>query len=167
MNDTASFGIFNAKVENSSSRPKTFKHNQKLSSSNIKSHEQEYSPTTSPTKMTQRQQTIKTDEQTNNNLTKSRDESNIETTGLSEFTLMRILKWLQDIDECNNMKKPSPQNPLPHEHNEINSGSIHHRSMSDNNLDYSLSDYDSFDDQIIEYNRVVDKTFHVVHDDES
>ena len=28
-----------------------------------------------------------------------------------------------------------------------------------------LSDHDSVDDQIIEYNRVVDKTFHIVHDD--
>lgn len=108
-----------------------------------------------------------------------------ETNGLNEFTLMRIIKWLQDIENCTNMMKPPAQltwsnrtenmsssrqrgDQQQHHHHSTN---LHHPQNELNgngkslNNEYCLSDYDSLDDQIIEYNRVVDKTFHIVHDD--
>lgn len=73
----------------------------------------------------------------------------INNNGLNEFTFLRIIKWLQDIDS-------SITTPQQHTSLQINDKKT---------TEYALSDYDSADDQIIEYNRVVDKTFHVVHDE--
>jgi hypothetical protein len=82
-------------------------------------------------------------------------------TGLSNFTTMRILKWLEEIEKCGNMIKPPSQ--LTWSNRSINSARNH---PNVNNNDYNLSDYDEADEQIIEYNRIVDKTFHIVHKDD-
>lgn len=108
-------------------------------------------------------------------------------TGLNQFTLVRIINWLQDIENCTNMMKPPSRlawsnrsdkqlfNNDPTTANtkttntqlDLSNNHKHHAShqngMSAN--EFYLSDYDSLDDQIIEYNRVVDKTFHIVHDE--
>lgn len=98
-------------------------------------------------------------------------------TGLSEYTLNRILKWLDDVEACHHLMKPPSQLAW--------SGQQHSNKLSrtvaagqqstvagggggkeeNDGGEYCLSDYDSFDDQLLEYNRVVDKTFHIVHDD--
>jgi len=82
-------------------------------------------------------------------------------TGLSNFTTMRILKWLEEIEKCGNMIKPPSQ--LTWSNRSINSA---RNRQNVNNNDYNLSDYDDVDEQIIEYNRIVDKTFHIVHKDD-
>lgn len=82
-------------------------------------------------------------------------------TGLSNFTTMRILKWLEEIEKCGNMIKPPSQ--LTWSNRSINSAR-NRQNVTTN--EYNLSDYDEVDEQIIEYNRIVDKTFHIVHKDD-
>lgn len=78
-----------------------------------------------------------------------------------DFTLERIHKWLQEMEDCNMMQPPSQL-----AWRDINNSGKPHNEFSRNfNNEYCLSDYDSIDEQIIEYNRVVDKTFHIVHDE--
>lgn len=84
-------------------------------------------------------------------------------TGLNEYTLMRIIKWLEDIENCTNMIKPPSQLTWTSNANTNRLQNDYNRNF---NNEYCLSDYDSLDDQIIEYNRVVDKTFHIVHDED-
>lgn len=100
-----------------------------------------------------------------------------EENGLNEFTLQRILNWLEDIEKCTNMIKPPSQltwsenHPTGLQSTHNKRYKQHHNNPSavntNNNMglnnEYCLSDYDSFDEQIVEYNRVVDKTFHIVH----
>lgn len=86
-------------------------------------------------------------------------------TGLTELTMMRIIKWLEDIERCTNMVKPPSQ--LAWSNGARFDRHSDSQQANDRGFDneYNLSDYDSNDDQIIEYNRVVDKTFHIIHDD--
>ncbi|CAF1011117.1 unnamed protein product, partial [Brachionus calyciflorus] len=85
-------------------------------------------------------------------------------TGLNFYTLERIKSWLKEIDNCSNMYKSTSQIDYS------SSGRSDRNEKSERNAnnhsnDYDLSDYDSLDEQIIEYNRVVDKTFHIIHED--
>ena len=84
---------------------------------------------------------------------------------LSEYTINRILNWLKDIEKCSSMVKPPSQltwtNRPDGRTNMQNAGN--NRKLSN---EYCLSEFDSIDDQIIEYNRIVDKTFHIVHFDD-
>ena len=90
-------------------------------------------------------------------------------TGLSEYTMSRILKWLEDIEASQTGKSSSSH----HHHNNNNtlsgrlerSAHVGEEGGDAMNDDYNLSDYDSLDEQLLEYNRVVDKTFHIVHDE--
>lgn len=90
---------------------------------------------------------------------------------MSDFTLMRIIKWLEDIEHCPNMIKPPSQLAWANATRDKNeslfnpSSDVQNRNNNNNTTEYTLSDYDSLDEQIIEYNRVVDKTFHIIHDD--
>ena len=122
----------------------------------------------------------------NANTSKTADgEANAEVNenGLSEFTLQRILKWLEGIEKCSNMIKPPSYLAWSENDNSISvnykkmtkhsngqqghygSNRAHHGGFVGAN-EYALSDYDSFDEQIVAYNRVVDKTFHIVHDED-
>ncbi len=90
---------------------------------------------------------------------------------MNEFTMMRIMKWLEDIENCNNMMQPPSQLAWNNNNNNNNSNNKKADLPSDitrnfNSNEYALSDYDSLDEQIIEYNRVVDKTFNIVHDED-
>ena len=96
---------------------------------------------------------------------------NVTDNGLNEYTLKRIIKWLEDIEKCSNKIKPPSQltwsnNRAEKLHNANNNISSNVESSRNFTNEYCLSDYDSLDDQIIEYNRVVDKTFHIVHDED-
>jgi hypothetical protein len=66
-----------------------------------------------------------------------------------QFTTDRIRKWLEEIELC-----------------QLNSMNSRHNKYNDNNIpsDYCVSDYDSIDEKN-GLNRVVDKTFHIVHDE--
>jgi hypothetical protein len=97
--------------------------------------------------------------------------------GLSEFTLQRILKWLEDMEKCTSMIKPPSQlvwseSGMQSKRSRGNHTSHHnnHTHLLNTNShggnDFGLSDYDSFDEEVVEYNRVVDKTFHIVHTEE-
>ena len=83
--------------------------------------------------------------------------------GLNEYTVKRIIKWLEDIEKCSNKIKPPTQ--LTWSNSRAEKLQSNMDSSRNFNSEYCLSDYDSLDDQIIEYNRVVDKTFHIVHDE--
>ena len=86
---------------------------------------------------------------------------------MNDFTMMRIMKWLEDMDGCNNMIQPPSQ--LAWNNANVNtkrSDQLGDTNRNFNTNEYALSDYDSLDEQIIEYNRVVDKTFHIVHDED-
>jgi hypothetical protein len=114
--------------------------------------------------------------------------------GLNEYTLQRILKWLEDMEKCTNMIKP-PTQLMWSETNadgdqpkrsraaaasanaagpnfqllfsgNLQSGGGRQQFGADLAHEFALSDYDSFDEQVVEYNRVVDKTFHIVHDED-
>ena len=88
-------------------------------------------------------------------------------TGLNDYTVMRILKWLEDVESCANKIKPPSQLTWSNNNNNAKFERHHSNDMGRNfNNEYYLSDYDSADDQIIEYNRIVDKTFHIVHDED-
>ena len=83
-----------------------------------------------------------------------------------DYTLERIRKWLEQMDDCHMLQPPSQ---LTWRDNNAGSGGGKHphefsRNFGGNN-EYCLSDYDSNDEQIVEYNRVVDKTFHIIHDE--
>ena len=78
---------------------------------------------------------------------------------LNEFTLMRILKWLQEIESCNASKTSKPSQTNLQDDFYANS------NVAKDDLDFDISDLDSIDDQVIEYNRVVDKTYNIVHED--
>ena len=84
--------------------------------------------------------------------------------GLNEYTVKRIIKWLEDIEKCSNKIKPPAQ--LTWSNSRAEKLQSNMDSSRNFNSEYCLSDYDSLDDQIIEYNRVVDKTFHIVHDED-
>ncbi len=84
--------------------------------------------------------------------------------GLNEYTVKRIIKWLEDIEKCSNKIKPPAQLTWSNSRAEKLQSNVD--SSRNFNGEYCLSDYDSLDDQIIEYNRVVDKTFHIVHDED-
>jgi hypothetical protein len=84
--------------------------------------------------------------------------------GLNEYTVKRIIKWLEDIEKCSNKIKPPAQ--LTWSNNRAEKLQSNMDVSRNFNSEYCLSDYDSLDDQIIEYNRVVDKTFHIVHDED-
>ena len=77
-----------------------------------------------------------------------------------DFTLERIQKWLEEMEDCSMIQPPSQLT-----WREQNNGKPQHEFSRNFNNEYCLSDYDSIDEQIIEYNRVVDKTFHIVHDE--
>jgi hypothetical protein len=88
-------------------------------------------------------------------------------TGLNDYTVLRILKWLEDVESCANKIKPPSQLTWSNNNNNAKFERHHSNDMGRNfNNEYYLSDYDSADDQIIEYNRIVDKTFHIVHDED-
>lgn len=97
--------------------------------------------------------------ETDNNKFGANEEAERNTTNqrLNEFTLMRILKWLQEIESCNKTSKPSQTNLQDDFYANANSNV--------NKDDFDISDLDSLDDQVIEYNRVVDKTYNIVHED--
>lgn len=80
-----------------------------------------------------------------------------------DYTLERIRKWLEDMESCNLIRPPS-QLAWRDVNKDGNTKTPNEFSKNFNN-EYCLSDYDSFDDQIVEYNRVVDKTFHIIHDE--
>ena len=84
--------------------------------------------------------------------------------GLNEYTLKRIIKWLEEIEKCPNKLTPPSQLTWSNSRAEKLQSNMDASRMFSN--EYCLSDYDSMDDQIIEYNRVVDKTFHIVHDED-
>lgn len=79
---------------------------------------------------------------------------------IMDYTLERIKKWLGEMEDCNMMAPPSQL-----AWRDINSKQQEHEFSRNFNHEYCLSDYDSIDEQIVEYNRVVDKTFHIVHDE--
>ena len=120
---------------------------------------------------------IQTDEEVLNNINLNIDSSNMVIDGglqlnlldsseeLSEYTVLRIMKWLEEIENCPNMIKPPSQLAWS---NSLQAKQLINETNQRSNLsgEYCLSDYDSIDDQIIEYNRIVDKTFHIVHDDD-
>ena len=85
---------------------------------------------------------------------------------ISEYTMLRIVKWLEDVENCNSMLQPPSQ--LAWRDTNVSGSARTQNEFSRNfNNEYCLSDYDSVDEQIIEYNRVVDKTFHIIHDEDS
>ncbi len=80
---------------------------------------------------------------------------------IMDYTQERIKKWLEEMEDCNVLVPPSQLTWRG-----INTSKQQQHEFSRNfNHEYCLSDYDSIDEQIVEYNRVVDKTFHIVHDD--
>jgi hypothetical protein len=84
---------------------------------------------------------------------------------LSEYTISRILNWLKDIEKCSSMVKPPSQltwTNRPEVRNNMQNAANDRKHSNE----YCLSEFDSIDDQIIEYNRIVDKTFHIVHFDD-
>lgn len=97
-------------------------------------------------------------------LPKYPDDSINSENNLSEYTISRIVRWLKDIEKCTTMIKPPSQLTWANRASEHNA---HLHNSLDNphkmSNEYCLSDFDSLDDQIIEYNRIVDKTFHIVH----
>ena len=80
--------------------------------------------------------------------------------------MLRIVKWLEDVENCNSMLQPPSQ--LAWRDTNVSGSAKTQNEFSRNfNNEFCLSDYDSVDEQIIEYNRVVDKTFHIIHDEDS
>lgn len=104
-------------------------------------------------------QSPKTD--TDNNKFGANEEMERNTTNqrLNEFTLMRILKWLQEIESCNKTSKSLAVSQTNLDDFYANANSNVTKD------DFDISDLDSLDDQVIEYNRVVDKTYNIVHED--
>lgn len=76
--------------------------------------------------------------------------------GLSKYTFSRIVDWLKQIENCSKVYKTPSELEFSNTSNE--------KDQSKEN-DCDLSEYGSYDDQIIEYNRIVDKTFHIIHRD--
>ncbi len=79
-----------------------------------------------------------------------------------DFTLQRIRQWLEEMEDCNMLQPPSA---LTWRDVNNSSGKVPNEFSRGFANEYCLSDYDSNDDQIVEYNRVVDKTFHIIHDE--
>lgn len=80
-----------------------------------------------------------------------------------DFTLERIHNWLDEMEKCDGMLQPPSQ--LTWRDVNSNSSRTPNEFSRNFNNEYCLSDYDSNDEQIVEYNRVVDKTFHIVYDE--
>ena len=93
----------------------------------------------------------------------------------NENTRRRIYDWLEEVERCTSHRPPSALSWF----GEQNTGTIKSKptKKSDNkNTDensnknvsqdpeFDLSEYDSSDEQIVEYNRVVDKTYCVVYE---
>lgn len=81
-----------------------------------------------------------------------------------DYTLQRIRQWLEDMEDCNMLQPPSALT-WRDVNNQGNSGRAPNEFSRGFGNEYLLSDYDSNDEQIVEYNRVVDKTFHIIHDE--
>lgn len=77
-----------------------------------------------------------------------------EETGLSKSTFSRIVDWLRQIENCSKIYKTPSELEISNTSNE--------KDQSKEN-DCDLSEYGSYDDQIIEYNRIIDKTFHIIY----
>lgn len=101
---------------------------------------------------------IFSDECEKNNLCESNDDIDKET-GLSNYTFTRIFDWLKEIENCSKIYK------TPSELDCSCTSSFEKEKSKESNNECDLSEYGSLDDQIIEYNRVVDKTFHIIHKD--
>lgn len=101
----------------------------------------------------------------NNQLVDGKEEYNLESNFIIEkeipmtnYTFSRIIDWLKEIENCPKIYK------TPSELDSSSNFFENERSKQITN-EWDISEYGSLDDQIIEYNRVVDKTFHIIHKD--
>lgn len=112
--------------------------------------------------MQSQSQKTETDNNNNNFGANEKIDRNNTNQRLNEFTLMRILKWLQEIESCNANKTSKP---LAISQTNLQDDFYANSNATKDNFDFDISDLDSLDDQVIEYNRVVDKTYNIVHED--